>query len=172
MVRIAKIQDSPRMAEIKVFGWRCAYKHFIPLKYLFNELTVKNSEMKFIEILSIENNPGKTYVFEEDNIIKAYMTIGNTKDEDKDNRTFELWVIYVDPLFQRQNIGEKLVDFCIDEAKNKCKEEIVLWVFKKNENSIKFYEKMGFTADGKTKMHERLKEKEIRMLRKLGKKLM
>ena len=167
MVRIAKIQDSQRMAEIKVFGWRCAYRHFIPLEYLFNDLTVKNSEKKFIEILSIENNPGKTYVFEENNIIKAYMTIGNTKDEDKDEKTFELWVIYVDPLFQRQNIGKKLVDFCINEAKNKSKEEIVLWVFEKNKNSIKFYEKMGFTADGKTKLHDRLNENEIRILRRL-----
>ena len=167
MIRLAKIEDSSRMAEINVFGWRCAYKHFISLEYLFKDFTVKNREKKFIEILSIENNPGKTYVFEENNIIKACMTIGNCNDKDKNEKTFELRAIYVDPLFQRQNIGRKLLNFCFEEAINKKKEKITLWVFEKNEESIKFYEKMGFFANGKEKMHEKLKENEIRMIKKI-----
>jgi len=47
--------------------------------------------------------------------------------------------IYVDPIFQRQKIGTKLVDYCIKEAINKNIKELVLWVFEKNEESIKFY---------------------------------
>ena len=59
------------------------------------------------------------------------------------------------------------MNFCFEEAINKKKEEITLWVFEKNEESIKFYEKMGFFADGKEKMHEKLKENEIRMIKKI-----
>ena len=167
MIRLAKIEDSSRMAEIAVSGWRCAYKHFISVEYLYKDLSVKNREKRFIEILSIENNPGRTYVFEEDSIVKAYMTIGNCQDDDKNEKTFELWVIYVDPFFQRQNVGKKLMEFCVNEAINKNKEEITVWVFEKNKESIKFYEKMGFIVDGKEKIHERHNENEIRMVKKL-----
>ena len=169
MIRKANIDDCSRLTEINVFAWRCAYIHFIPLDILFKQFTLKIRENKFIEILSIENNPGKTYVFEEENIVKAYVIIGEAQDEDKDNKTFELWAIFVDPIFQRKGIGKQLVDFGIKEAKEMNKEEIVLWVFERNINSIKFYKKMGFIIDGKTKKHEKLTEegKEIRMFRKI-----
>jgi ribosomal protein S18 acetylase RimI-like enzyme len=167
MIRLAKIEDSSRMAEINVFGWRCAYKHFISLEYLFNDLSIKNKEKRFIEILSIKNNPGKTYVFEEKNIVKAFMIIGNCNDEDKNEKTFELWAVYVDPLFQRQNIGKQLLDFCVNEAIKAKKEEITVWVFEKNDESIKFYEKMGYKKKKKIKIDEKHKENEIRMIKKL-----
>jgi len=163
MIRIANIEDSSRMAEIHVFGWRCAYKDFISIDHLYNKFTVKNREEKFKEYLSVKNDNEGKYVYEDQNVVKAILTMGNCRDDDKDNRTFELMGLYVDPLFQRQKIGTKLVDYCIKEAINKNKEEIVLWVFEKNKKSIKFYEKMGFKKDGKKKLMEYFNEYEIRM---------
>ena len=163
MIRIANIEDSSRMAEIHVFGWRCAYKDFISLDHLYNKFTVKIREEKFREYLSVKNDSAGNYVYEDQNVVKAILTIGNCRDDDKDNRTFELMGIYVDPLFQRQKIGTKLVDYCIKEAISKNKEEIVLWVFEKNEETIKFYEEMGFKKDGKKKLMECFNEYAIRM---------
>jgi len=163
MIRIENIEDSSRMAEIHVFGWRCAYKDFISVDYLYNKFTVKIREEKFREYLSVKNDSEGNYVYEDQNVVKAILTIGNCRDDDKDNKTFELMGIYVDPLFQRQKIGTKLVDFCIKEAISKNKKEIVLWVFEKKEESIKFYEKMGFKKDGKKKLMESFNEYAIRM---------
>jgi N-acetylglutamate synthase-like GNAT family acetyltransferase len=123
MIREANVNDCPRIAEIHVFGWRCAYKEFISTEYLINKMTVKYREEKFIEYLSDKNNNDKTYVYEENNIIKGFMTIGDCRDEDKNNKTFELEGIYIDPLFQRQHIGKQFVNYCINEAKNKKKEK-------------------------------------------------
>ena len=163
VIRKAVVNDSPRMAEIHVFGWRCAYKEFISIEFLINIMTVKGRSEFFANYLSEQNNRNETYIYEEDTIVKAFMTIGNSRDEDKNDSTFELEGIYVDPLFQRQNIGTDLVDFCVNEARNKNKEEITLWVFEKNKDSIKFYEKMGFKRDGKTKLMEKYNENAIRM---------
>ena len=163
MIREAILMDCSRMAEIHVFGWRCAYKEFISMEFLFNKFTVKNREEKFKEYLSNTNNSDKTYIFEENNIVKAFMSIGNCRDEDKNEDAFELEGIYVDPIFQRQKIGTQFVNYCIGEAKSKNKKEITLWVFEKNNDSIKFYERIGFKTDGKTKMMEAFKEKAIRM---------
>ena len=168
MIRIANIEDSSRMAEIHVFGWRCAYKDFIPLDYLYNKFTVKVREEKFREYFSIKHDNEEIYVYEHQNIVKAFLTIGNFRDDDdKDKKIFELMAIYVHPLFQRQKIGTKLVEFCIKEAISKNKEELVLWVFEKNKESIKFYEKMGFKKDGKKKLMEFFNEYAIRMSKKL-----
>ena len=163
MIREANVTDSSRIAEIHVFGWRCAYKEFISMEFLFNKFTVKNREEKFKEYLLNANNNDKTYVFEENNIVKAFMTIGNCRDGDKNEDTFELDGIYVDPFFQRQKIGTKFVNYCIEEARNRNKKEITLWVFEKNIDSIAFYERMGFKTDGKTKIMEAFQEKAIRM---------
>jgi ribosomal protein S18 acetylase RimI-like enzyme len=167
MIRKATLNDCSRIAEIHVFGWRCAYRDFIPLDYLFNKMTVKKREEKFIEYLSVNEKTNETYVYEEDNIIKGFMTIGGCRDEDKDRNTFELWGIYIDPLFQREHIGSRLVDHCVNEAVKRNKKEIVLWVFEKNKDSIKFYKKMGFLKDGKNTIFETFNEKAIRFDRKL-----
>ena len=167
MIRKATINDCSRIAEIQVFGWRCAYKDFIPLDFLFNKMTVKKREEKFIEYLSVDEKTDETYVYEEDNIIKGFMTIGDCRDDDKDHNTLELWGIYVDPLFQRQHIGSKCVDYCVNGAIKKDKKEIVLWVFEKNKDSIEFYEKMGFSPDGKNKLYEVFNERAIRFSRKV-----
>jgi len=124
-------------------------------------------EGKFIEYLSVDDNNNETYVYEENNIIKGFMTIGDCRDDDKDINTFELQGIYIDPLFQRQHIGARLVDYCVNEAIKGNKKEIVLWVFEKNNDSIEFYKKMGFLLDGKNKIYEVFNERGIRFNRKL-----
>ena len=167
MIRKATLNDCSRIAEIHVFGWRCAYKDFISLDYLFNKMTVKKREEKFTEYLSVDEKTNETFVYEEDNIVKGFMTTGDCRDGDKDHNTFELWGIYIDPLFQRQHIGARLVDYCVEDAIKRNKKEIVLWVFEKNNDSIEFYKKMGFLPDGKNKLYETFNEKAIRFNRKL-----
>jgi ribosomal protein S18 acetylase RimI-like enzyme len=125
MIRKAIINDCPRMAEIHIFGWRCAY-------------TVNIHTEKFIELLNNEiGNKDNTYVYENDTIIKGFMTTGDCRDDGK------LEGIYVDPIFQRQHRGTELVKNCIEEAKSKNK-------FEKNKRSISFYEKMYFRKGNKT----------------------
>jgi ribosomal protein S18 acetylase RimI-like enzyme len=167
MIRNATIEDCSRIAEIHVFGWRCAYKNFISLDHLFNEFTVKIREEKFIEYLSDKSNLENNYIYEDENIIKAFFTIGNCRDDDKNEKTFELMGIYVDPIFQRQKIGTQIVNYTIEDAISKNKNEIVLWVFEKNNESIIFYEKFGFNKDGKSKLMEYFNEYAIRMSKKL-----
>ena len=166
MIRIANIEDSSRMAEIQVFGVRCAGKEIFPLDFLFNIFTIKNREEEYKEKLSKKNDDCKIYIFGEDNISKAFMIIGNCRDEDKDHKTFELIQLYVDPLFQRQNIGKQLVNYCINEATDNKKEEVILWTVEKNYNTVEFYKRMGFTTDGKIKKIE-FNENLIRMIKKL-----
>jgi GNAT superfamily N-acetyltransferase len=163
MIRIAKVEDCSRIAEIHVFSWRSTYREFIDDIFLFHDFRVEERTRAFKNAIEIKSE--ETYVYEENTIIKGILTIGNARDKDKDNKCFELWGIYVDPFFVRQKIGTYLVKYCIGEARKRNRNEIVLWVFEKNLGARVFYEKMGFHHDGKRKLLDRFKEYEIRYSR-------
>jgi GNAT superfamily N-acetyltransferase len=165
MIRLAKFEDCDRIAEIHVFSWRSTYREYVNDVFLFHNFLVE----KRIKIFknAIENNIEETYVYEDGPIIKGILTIGNARDEDKDIKCFELWGLYIDPFFIKQKIGTYFVNFCIDEAKKRNREEIVLWVFEKNIGARTFYEKMGFHQDGRRKLLEKFKEYEIRYSKKI-----
>jgi len=40
MIRRAKVDDANRIAEIHVFGWRCAYRGIVSDEYLFGKASV------------------------------------------------------------------------------------------------------------------------------------
>ena len=154
--------DIPRAAEIHVFGWRCAYRGIIMDEVLFKDRTVAKSMERFAEYI---NNPASEDYVYDDGLIKAFMTIGACRDEDKPN-SFELWGIYVEPLMKGLGIGSKMVAFCEKRARERGYNEITLWVLEKNEESRKFYEKMGFAPDGKKNPKDPW---EIRYVKKLCK---
>ena len=60
--------------------------------------------------------------------------------------------IYIDTEFRGLNLGSGLLNFAIQEAKNKSYKLIWLTVNKNNSNSIKWYEKRGFNIKEKIVM--------------------
>ena len=57
--------------------------------------------------------------------------------------------IYLHPDYFRMGIGTKAMEFAFDIARRIGKTMMTVWVLDENLNSIKFYEKCGFAADGK-----------------------
>lgn len=60
------------------------------------------------------------------------------------NGDFELSKMAVDPLFQGQKLGQKLLEFALEFAKSKSWGKLVLYSSTKLENAIHIYRKMGF----------------------------
>ena len=150
MIRPMQASDIPRIAEIHVFGWRCAYRGFISDEHLFKTMLVSKRMVKFEEYFS--RGEYDSYVFD-DGIIKAFLTIGPCRDEDKPE-AFELGGIYVDPCMKGQGIGTALVAHCEKIAAERGYNEICLWTFEKNAPSRAFYEKLGYITDGATQIVE------------------
>lgn len=149
MIRKATVEDANRLAEIHVFGWRFAYRNLISDELLFKKMNVVKRAASFKQ--AIEENREDTYVYEEDGIIKAFMTIGPCRDEEKKG-SYEIWGIYVDPLLTRCGIGTRMVEFCEKTALELGYKEILLWVLEGNDIGINFYKKSGFQHDGSVKL--------------------
>ena len=164
MIRAAVAADAARMAEINVFGWRCAYRGIIPDAFLFSKLLVHKRMQAFEK--GFEARTGESYVYEADGIVKAFMSIGECRDGDKKD-AFELWGVYVEPCLRGQGIGRKLMEFCEERARSGGYPEIVLWVFKENRASIGFYEKLGYTFDGKEEIMDSFNAVKVRFSKRL-----
>ena len=164
MIRKAKSEDSSRIAEIQISGWRNAYRGIIDDLILFNKLNIEKKSQSIRLVL--EEGKEEWYVFEEESVIKGMMIIGKSRDIDKPE-SFELWALYVDPLMMRQGIGSQMIIYCENKAKEKGFKENTLWVLEKNNIGIGFYEKNGYIKDGKVQEIEKLKANEIRYKKEL-----
>ena len=116
MIRPMQASDIPRVAEIHVFGWRCAYRGIISDEHLFNNVLVSTRIERWMARFTtpVESDDSEKYVYD-DGIIKAFLTISPCKDEDKPD-AFELGAIYVDPCMQGQGVGKALVAYCAQVA--------------------------------------------------------
>jgi ribosomal protein S18 acetylase RimI-like enzyme len=153
MIRRMEKTDIPRIAEIQVFAWRYSERGIYSDEELFKNLTVIKRIEDF-EYYTKDSTEG-FYVFD-DGIVKAFFIVYECPNEDEEDENdkdkenaLHIESIYVDPFFQRKGIGSQLINHIEEIARRRNYTEVNLSVLEKNENARLFYEKMGYTPDGK-----------------------
>ena len=131
-IRKAVPADVSRIAEIYVFNNRQVYYPvFHNIRFSFDELQVIPYAKK-LERTSLD----KAYVFD-DGIIKGFMIVNQQ----------EIETLHVESFFRGSGIGSALLNHAIS-----CCDANHLWVLKKNEKAIVFYEKNGFVQTSEEKL--------------------
>lgn len=145
MVRQAQAEDIPRIAEIIVFGKRCAYRSiFHNDEFSFNELQVVGLANE------LQVSPGALdgVLVYDDGIVK-----GVIRYQDFGKET-ELSDFYVDPFFRGKGIGKELIRALLRRAGERGQKRVFLWVLKDNLSARAFYEAEGFGPDGRERFVE------------------
>ena len=88
----------------------------------------------------IINKGGFIFFAELENQIVGTVALMPTKD----NSVFELTKMAVSPDYRGQYIGQKLMQYCINFAKDKNLNALILYSNRKLENAIYIYRKYGF----------------------------
>jgi len=163
-IRPMTISDIARVAEIDVFAWRSSYRGIFSDNFLFNEMLVA----KRIEFFAnrLDSSAAEGYVYD-DGIIKGYLMIGPCEDKDEIS-SFEVWGLYIDPFMQRQGIGEALMNFCEEKARQRGYSKICLWTLEKNAVGRAFYESRGYAADGSRKFLEDIGAYQVRYSKEMA----
>jgi len=145
-IRLATPSDAEGMAEVHMRSWESAYKDIIPVDFIREKNATRPEQ--FRNMITAENN--SHYVITVNDRIIGILTVDFSRDDDADDSFYEVHGIYLHPDYYRKGIGTQAMEFAFDKACRLGKSIITLWVLADNTNSIRFYEKCGFFADGKT----------------------
>lgn len=151
-LRSATPDDAATMAATHIDAWRAAYRGLVPDSFL-SALDHGRRTEGFRDFL--HSGSAETYIVERDGRAIGHLTVGPCRDEDLDERSVgEIWGIYLKPARWRQGIGTQVCRRAEEMLRAHGFGRIVLWVFEGNNRARRFYEAMGYTADGGTKVIE------------------
>lgn len=135
-IRKATSKDISRIAELMVINYRENFFQFFKNEaFYFGELNVLDVAQEYID------NPemvGNTYVYD-DGAVKGMVRLHGD----------EIVKLFVEPQFQSQQIGGKLLSFAMEQ-----KAANWLWVLEYNARGIEFYKRNGFDFTGEKVMEE------------------
>lgn len=145
MIRKATLSDISRISEIIVFAKRMAYR------LLLNDDVMEFNKLQVLDIAESLKNPGALddILVYDDGIVKGMIKRRLFIEGDVQEKTI-ISDFYVDPFFQQNGIGTKLMETVLCEARESGCDDVMLYVYKENECAISFYESFGFEPTDKT----------------------
>lgn len=149
VLRQAKVGDALGIAQVHVGTWQNAYLGMIPETFL-QGLSVEQRAQNWVKVLESSNTESQTIVAEMDEVIVGFIGIGPSRDSEESDLG-EVFAIYVDPNFQNQGVGSKLMNEGIQFLKNQGLKGAVLWVLDQNIGTKGWYESHGWEFNGEIK---------------------
>ena len=135
-IRPATVSDASRIAEIIITNYRVNfYPFFKNDSYYFGELNVVEMAREYTDGSQALQN---TFVYD-DGVVKGIIRI-NRKEIEK---------LYVEPQFQNQGIGAKLLEYAVDTHS-----AAFLWALEYNKRGISFYQRHNFELNGERMLED------------------
>ncbi|OIJ88442.1 GNAT family N-acetyltransferase [Streptomyces colonosanans] len=138
--------DCRRVSEIRINGWRTAYRGLIPQSYL-DALDVDADTARRRARLA-QGDGVVNLVADRDGEVVGWAAHGPYRDGEALTEDAELYAIYVSPQVLGAGAGRAL----LAESTRRCTaaghERMLLWVLRENTRARRFYERAGFHADG------------------------
>lgn len=154
-IRQAGPRDISRIAEILIFTKRTTYRPiFDDDKVSFNIMQVGTE----IENLKRSHALDGVYVFD-DGVTKAMLR------REIDGKQMHIVELFVDPFFQYEGIGTKMLESIVGEATRRRCQEVDLWVVENNDSARRFYEKNNFIWTGERERITEVKTGEFYRIR-------
>jgi ribosomal protein S18 acetylase RimI-like enzyme len=152
-LREAKPADAPKLAEIHVAAWRAAYRGLMPDDFLA-ALSVAE-RLKLWEREVTRRGPAKLALADLDGVLAGFCLFGPTRDETP-SEAAEIYAVNVHPDFWRQGTGQLLCEHAVREAAAREYKAMTLWTMTGNDRARRFYERLGYAADGAERSNTRL----------------
>ncbi|MFE6170749.1 GNAT family N-acetyltransferase [Streptomyces sp. NPDC056464] len=146
-IRPMTLADCDRVAEIRVGGWRNAYRGLIPQSYLDGLDVARDAERRRGHF-SQGDGSVVDLVAEQDGEIAGWACHGPYRDGEVRTEDAELYAIYIDPGRYGAGIGHTLLQESVRRCRSAGHARMLLWVLKGNTGARRFYERAGFRADG------------------------
>ncbi|QOV34395.1 GNAT family N-acetyltransferase [Streptomyces ferrugineus] len=146
-IRPMALPDCHRVAEIRIGGWRTAYRGLIPQSHL-DTLDVAQDAERRRSYFAQADGSVLDLVAEQDGEVMGWACHGPYRDGEVRTADAELYAIYVDPGRYGAGIGRALLQESVRRCTAAGHRRMLLWVLRDNARARRFYERAGFRADG------------------------
>ncbi|WP_328874836.1 GNAT family N-acetyltransferase [Streptomyces sp. NBC_00287] len=146
-IRQMSLADCDRVAEIRVGGWRSAYRGLMPQPYL-DGLSVTEDAERHRTRLTQGHGTRVDLIAERNGGTVGWACHGPYREGDTRTEDAELYALYVDPGQYGAGIGRALLRESIRRCTAAGHPRMLLWVLKENARARRFYEQAGFRPDG------------------------
>ena len=143
-IREAVAGEGVRIAQIRIAGWRWAYREIVPDGFL-QKMDPAAEALKVEAAIADPDNPfGRAVVLADENIA-GFAVYSRPLPQFCD--VSEIKALYVHPEVQRSGAGSALLQHCMDEFRPHF-ETLKIWCLEKNPIGRGFYEKQGGKLQG------------------------
>ena len=143
LVRRARLEDAPAIAEVHVRTWQAAYEHVFGAERLAGLDVARRERLAHRFITGDEFD---IFVAEDEEGVCGFVATGPPDAEDETRR--ELYAIYVLPRAWGTAAATKLLQLAVQAMRDRGEAEGILWVLTDNPRARRFYEREGWIEDG------------------------
>lgn len=145
-IRPAVVADAPRIAQVHIASWQEAYSGIVPAQVLDNLDLARREEQWRAALENAERDGVRAWVAETGDRLVGFCSLGPSRDEDADRRTWEIYSIYLEPDTWGRGVARELMRTMLAEVPADA--PVTLWVLADNERARHFYRRHGFQPDG------------------------
>lgn len=147
--RRATPADAQAIAEVHIASWQVAYRGFFPDSVLDN-LSVERRRAQWDISLATVDSP--IWVSESAQQVNGFIFLCPSRDADLPPPEFaELAALYVHPSAWGTGCGYALALAGLAHLRQTTAQSVIVWVLAGNMKARRFYERIGFVADGSQK---------------------
>lgn len=142
-LRDATGRDAAALAALNVASWRAAYAHMLPEAFLASiDVAAWEERLR----VRFEDAAQFTVVACAGRHRLGFVTAGPVRDEPP-ARGGEVYALYVDPAHTGHGAGTTLLEAAVTRLSGSGFSRASLWVFTRNTNARRFYEKRGWRLE-------------------------
>lgn len=143
-----KLGDEATLAYIQTESWKAAFKDILDSDILQRCTQIDKATVMYRRLL--EQNIGNGYLLKVEGTPHCIAWWDAARENDMPGYA-ELICIHSLQNQWQKGYGSKMMDAVLRDISDAGYTKVMLWVFEDNVRARRFYEKHGFTTDGKTK---------------------
>jgi ribosomal protein S18 acetylase RimI-like enzyme len=154
-VREPTAGDAAAMGMVHVAAWQAAYRGGLMADDYLDGLSADERGRRWSETLARPARPREArFVAEDDAGTVVGFLVAGPAEGDEDSETGEVYAVNVHPEAWGEGHGRALCAAGTAALAEAGFEEVVLWVHRDNERARRFYERVGWRADGGQRRQE------------------